>query len=207
MIRNHVLKNVFMAASLVSVAACADSGLEPTGGAAPRVVAQSSSGKADTTITQFTIDPKSGSHFNVGSSHSLFVPAKSVCDPATSSYGVGRWEESCTPLKSRLVITAKTWTRADGSPAVDFSPSLRFMPSAKGEVATLTMKLDATTSTSNLRFFYCATPTSPCYDEAVTDSSLTVSVDAHRNTASRRIKHFSGYNVSSGRSDSVDPTL
>jgi hypothetical protein len=207
MIGKSAFKKVIVAASLASVAACADSTLAPTGAAAPRVVRQSSSGKADTVVTQFTIDPKTSSNFNVGSSHSLHMPARTVCDPATSSYGVGTWEESCTPLRSRLVITAKTWTRADGSPAVDFSPSLRFMPSAKGDVVTLTMKLGAGASTSDLRFFYCASPTAPCFDESLTDSTLTVQVDAHRNTASRRIKHFSGYNVSSGRADSMDSSF
>ena len=99
-----------------------------------------------------------------------------------------------------LVITAKSWKNAAGLPQVDFSPSLRFNPNAGADV-TLFLRV---TSSKKLRssptILYCAAVAAACVDEQLVDPSLATHVDRQNSFAYRRIKHFSGYNVSSGRS-------
>lgn len=196
-----------MLALLTALAACSDTGLEPK--SVPTTASASLLGTKvfdveDTTVTQFTIDPTSATMFTVGQTHALYIPAHAVCDLTSSSYGPGEWDKPCAPMTQPLVITAKSWKNAQGLPQVDFSPSLRFNPNAGGEV-TLFLKV---TSSKKLRttpgIYYCATVHAVCVDEQLTDPTLATHVDKQNSYAYRRIKHFSGYNVSSGRTDSVD---
>src|ERR1700730_14858445 len=46
--------------------------------------------------TDFTVKPSGGVYF-LGN-HAIVFPARSICDPATSSYGPGEWDAPCTPL-------------------------------------------------------------------------------------------------------------
>jgi hypothetical protein len=194
-----------MLALLLVAAACSDTGLEPK--AVPTTASASVLGTKvfdieDTTVTQFTIDPTTATLFTVGKTHALYIPAHAVCDIATSSYGPSEWDRPCTPMAAPLVITAKSWKNAAGLPQVDFSPSLRFNPNAGGDV-TLFLKV---TSSKKLRssptILYCATVSVLCVDEQLVDPTLATHVDKQNSFAYRRIKHFSGYNVSSGRATS-----
>lgn len=191
-----------MLALLIVAAACSDTGLEPKTvptSASASLLGISASDVVDTTVTQFTIDPSTATWFTVGKTHGLYIPAHAVCDLATSSYGPGQWDKACTPMATPLVITAKSWKNAQGLPQVDFSPSLRFNPSAGTEV-TLFLKVTSSKKLrSNPAIYYCATVGAVCVDEQLTDPSLATRVDNQNSFAYRRIKHFSGYNVSSGR--------
>jgi len=64
---------------------------------------------------------------SLGASH-LDIPANAVCDLASSSYGVGHWEESCTPQTDTFTIRAVVRNAATDHPSVDFEPALRFSP-------------------------------------------------------------------------------
>ena len=191
-----------MLASLLVAAACSDSALEPK--AAPTAPSASVLGievneGVDTTVTKFTIDPTTATLFTVGKTHALYIPAHAVCDLATSSYGPGEWDRPCTPMAAPLVITAKSWKNAQGLPQVDFSPSLRFNPNAGGNVTLFLAVTSHKKLESNPTILYCATLNVPCVNEQLTDASLATHVDKQNGFAYRRIKHFSGYNVSSGR--------
>jgi hypothetical protein len=188
-------------ALLMGVAACGDSGVEPK--AAPTEAAGALIGTklahlGDTTVTQFTIDPSTSTWFTVGDSHGLYIPARAVCDLETSSYGPTEWDRPCTAMRKNLVITAKSWKNTAGRPQVDFSPSLRFNPKA-GQV-TLFLAVNAQSQLDrNPNIFYCAVAGAVCVDELLTDRSLATYVDEANGYAYRRIKHFSGYSLSTGR--------
>jgi hypothetical protein len=198
-----------MLALLAAVTACSDTGLEPK--SVPTTASASVLGTkaikiADTTVTQFTIDPTSATLFAVGYTHALYIPAHAVCDLATSSYGPGEWDKPCMPMATPLVITARSWKNAAGLPQVDFSPSLRFNPNAGADV-TLFLKVNSSKELrSSPTIRYCATVNVLCVDEQLGDATLATHVDRQNSFAYRRIKHFSGYNISSGRSlsDALD---
>jgi hypothetical protein len=194
-------------ALLLAAVACSDTGLEPK--SAPTTISASligtkSHAKGDTTVTSFTIDPTTATTFDVGSSHTLYIPAHGVCDLATSSYGPSEWDRPCAAMTAPLVITAKSWKNAAGLPQVDFSPSLRFNPAARGIVVLALRVTSRRELRDNASILYCPTANSVCVNEAQADPSLATFVDEKDSYVFRRIKHFSGYNVSSGRVPPAD---
>jgi hypothetical protein len=80
----------------------------------------------DSASVDFDISPNGGI-FDLGN-HAVVFPAQSVCDPATSSYGPGTWDDPCVPLQTSIRVHAEV-RRVDGQTRVDFTPSLRFAPS------------------------------------------------------------------------------
>src|SRR5262249_10160080 len=50
----------------------------------------------------------------------------------------------------------------------------------------------------SMHILYCATTTTPCVNEALTDPTLVTNHDPVTGKVWRRIKHFSGYNVAAG---------
>lgn len=146
----------------------------------------------DTTVTQFTLTPWSPlSLYDIGNASKIFFPlgATSVCDPATSGYGVGTWDTPCTPLSSSITITAKSWLDpVTGAVDTDFSPELRFVPAPIG--VTLFLH-DATPSPTDV-IDYCSNGV--CVDDSKVDGSVITSSDGS-GFVYRVIKHFSGYNV------------
>src|SRR5690348_16294104 len=83
-------------------------------------------GVADGTYT-YEIDPNQAESLTFGASH-LDIPANAVCDLATSSYGVGTWNDSCEPQTQPFTITAVVRNAATDHPSVEFQPALRFNP-------------------------------------------------------------------------------
>ena len=54
--------------------------------------------KTDSGWTQdFVVDPTQPYTLKAGD-HSVYFPANSICDPATSGYGEDLWDAPCTPL-------------------------------------------------------------------------------------------------------------
>lgn len=146
----------------------------------------------DTTVTQFTLNPRSPlALYDIGNQSKIFFPlgASSVCDPNSSGYGVGTWDLPCTPLSSSITITAKSWVNpVTGAVNTDFSPELRFVPSPIG--VTLFLH-DNSPSPSDL-IDYCSDGV--CVDDSKVDGSLITNSDGS-GFVFRVIKHFSGYNV------------
>ena len=158
--------------------------------------------------TSFTITAAGGS-FDVG----LFTvnfPANSVCDPNVSSYGPGTWDAPCVTLGANDAITVKAtygFTLA-GGPVVDFTPALRFSPKTSVTISTdiyapvLTFfKSYFLSNPDALRFFgvyYTPDFGTTAFTDAGFDASQQTHVNLTTGSVWRRIKHFSGYNVSSG---------
>ena len=82
-------------------------------------------GLPDSASVDFVIGPNGGI-FKTGN-HAVVFPSQSVCDPATSSYGPGTWDDPCIPLQSPISVHAEV-RRVNGQTAVDFTPSLLFVP-------------------------------------------------------------------------------
>ena len=155
----------------------------------------------------FTINPWGGTA-KIGV-YNLSYDANAVCDPATSEYGPSEWKKSCSTLTSPITITAKFWVE-DGRTYADFSPDIRFEPSKNVVISARVPSLRGQQITDALRAQYAVNYTRVVdgirylIDEAATDPTLaTVFGVRWDGTASgklsRKLLHFSGYYVRSGR--------
>jgi len=164
----------------------------------------------DSASVDFYVGPNGGVFYT--GDHAVVFPAGSVCDPATSSYGPGTWDDSCSPLQSTLRVHAEV-RRRDGKTSVDFTPALRFVPSTSSSKWVWIVMFspdarDATGDLSRFNILYAPTVGATTIDETVSDASLRTYVDTSMGISLRRIKHFSayeqGYGMGAGRS--CDPT-
>ena len=152
-------------------------------------------------VEQFVVYPTQAMNKTLGE-HKINFPAASICDPSTSTYGIGEWDVPCEPLKTPITITATWWNdSASGQPVIAFEPELRFVPT-RDEKSWVTLHMrDKRVSRDMLRndmrilWFYQG----EWIDESLTDATLETQADGRNGRAYRRIKHFSGYLVTSGR--------
>jgi len=185
------------------VAACADGSLAPTSyrtdklpGGAPNMLIVVNSMAQDQRSAEFTVD-QGGGYFNLGK-HGIYFPRNVICDPERSSYGPAFWDDNCQVLRTPIRIRAEIRTQ-DGREWVDFTPELRFKPSsdAYSSVWIYMLAGDAAQSDASLNILWSPGIGVPGIDESLQDPSLRTYVQG--GYAYRRIKHFSGYNVTSGR--------
>ena len=185
-------------ALFVLLAACSDAPTSPSPAARPSFLLI---GAADTLVTRFTFDPAVGGTFKIGD-HKLVMPAGSVCDPALSMYGPTEWDRPCVALAAPIEITAKSWQNSNGHPQIDFSPSLRFVPATSNAQWVQLFFRDRSASdaalASQLSIFWSAGPGMPGVDETLTDPTLKVQINTSAGMVWRRIKHFTGYLVTTG---------
>ncbi len=125
--------------------------------------------------------------------NTLFFPAASVCDPATSSYGPGTWDEPCDPIRDDITIKVVA-TVANGLVTLDFSPSVRFNPSRPVWFTTKNDAIKTTTEPAKWAVFFNS-GNGVLQDEGATDRSVVTYLDRTNGLAVRRIKHFSGYSI------------
>ena len=146
----------------------------------------------------------SGGYFTLGK-HVIYFPANSICDPATSTYGVTEWDNPCTAIAAPIRIHAEL-REQDGRTWIDFSPELRFVPSSdETQWVYLFMRTNAIegkqlTSKKAPPILWSPAIGMPGIDEALFDETLKTKWDRRLGGVYRRIKHFSGYNVYTGRS-------
>jgi len=199
-----------MSGVVVASSACSTDATAPLPFAAPESAGFSRGSSQSHDVTDegsdddyvFTIDPRRDNYLTFGE-HSLWLPANSVCDPATSGYGMGTWDLACSPLTTRITITAKIRSASGGLPRVDFAPEIRFNPD-RAAYLTLSVKGKKAKEAATMRILYCATSASKdCVDEALTDPTLETVLDRPMKMVYRRIKHFSGYLVAE-RSESLE---
>jgi hypothetical protein len=197
--------------ALVAVmAACADSSVtlrpdqaEVLPGGAPRPNIIIDEMAQDESSADFTVTP-SGGYFRMGA-HGIVFPRNVICDPATSSYGREFWDAPCRVLREPIRIHAELRVQ-DGREWVDFSPELRFKPSRRAsDWVWIYMHTDAATLPDrSLTIVWSPAIGVPGIDESLDDATLRTFVLPWSGYAYRRIKHFSGYNVTSGRTESED---
>ena len=191
---------VIITGCVLLTAACSDNNsLAPrssrSAGPALNIVTSGSTvTSGDTSITTFTVD--NGDTTNVwmfGTARVTFTP-NSICD-LNSTYGPSEWDQPCAPNVEPVTVTAKGWIDENGQPRVDFQPHMRFNPDA----SPVKIWLDNGNGelSDALRINYC-NDAGECSDESVADPSLRTFMDTDAGQYYRRIKHFSGYNISTG---------
>jgi hypothetical protein len=195
--------------ALVAItAACADSSVAPTSdeaavlaGGAPNMLIVIQERADDERSAEFTVD-QSGGYFRMGK-HGIVFPRHAICDPAKSDYGSEFWDEDCRTLREPIRIRAELRTQ-DGREWVDFTPALRFKPSKReSEWVWIYMRAGATgLRAESLNILWSPAIGVPGIDESLDDPTLRTFVKGPY--AYRRIKHFSGYNVTSGRAGRRD---
>jgi hypothetical protein len=195
-----------------ALAACSENTVAPDVTSSQAVVGTSAlSGGAthalsstDTTRFTITIDPAKQTNWSLGAGNSITFPVNSLCDPTKSTYGATEWDKPCTLATSPLIVQVRAWTDAKGHSRVDFTPNVRFSPSAAPVVISFSDREAAINPLFNI--LYCKNPSGACQDEALSDPSLLTMRDPINGKVTRRIKHFSGYNVAAGEGEELlDP--
>jgi hypothetical protein len=151
------------------------------------------------TAVDFTVGPQGGVFF-IGN-HAVVFPKRSICDPARSTYG--DWDSSCPTIGKPIQIHAVV-RNENGRTWVDFSPELRFAPSADPSrwVWMYMYTPEARGAQGDLSRFnilYARSIGGVTVDDAAGDPTLRTYVDTRTGISMRRIKHFSGYTASAGR--------
>ena len=197
------VRKIAMFAMVATLAACGDAVAPHT--AAPDADPVLSGGvttalsTTDTVKFTITIDPRHATYFNLGEGNSLTFPAGSVCDPQSSTYGVTEWDKPCAAAKETVAEHVRAWLDAQGHPRVDFSPNIRFVPSAlPTKWVEITFGDFAASLDPWYNILYCPSDTVACYDESKADPSLATTRNPVTGQVTRRIKHFSGYLVGAG---------
>lgn len=151
-------------------------------------------GLPDSASVDFVVGPNGGI-FDAGN-HAVVFPSQSICDPATSSYGPGTWDDPCTPLQAPITVHAEV-RRVNGQTAVDFTPSLRFVPSDNPArwvwLVMYTPSAVGSTDLSGFNILWESGLGAQGIDETPLDSSLRTYIDTWQGISLRRIKHFTGY--------------
>jgi hypothetical protein len=161
----------------------------------------------DSLSADVTVTP-SGGMFVLGS-NAVYFPDHSICDPATSTYGPGHWNDACEPLDHPIDLHAEVRHNDAGQTWVDFTPAVRFVPSDDPNHAVwMLMKAGTDVTLDNYDAFGMewmpnGSPES-AVNEAAVDSDLKTYVDLDRDVVFRRVKHFSGYVVFGSRSAELD---
>jgi hypothetical protein len=154
---------------------------------------------SDTVRFSITIDPSRQTIYYLGAGNSLVFPAHSLCDPYKSSYGAGEWDKPCTVATSPATIGVQAWLDADGHTRVDFSMHVRFVPSSNpAQWVNLTFADLQASLDPMYNINYCQSISGGCVNEALTDPTLATVHNPLTGKITRRIKHFSGYNVAVG---------
>ena len=208
---------------VVASSACSTDGISPTSSerslspaASPLASRASDSGlgsftdlgaSTDGTYT-FEIDPRVDQVVTVGKSR-VVLPANSVCALGVSGYGPTLWDNGCNPQKKPFTLRVTVAGSGTEDAALDFQPSMRFNPTK-----TVTMDISVPQLSAGTKYdwtiFYCPTPSGKpgsrlgtnlmradptCVDESLTDPSLAVTADYENNVLTRRLKHFSAYQI------------
>jgi hypothetical protein len=157
----------------------------------PSEASRSLVGVVDGTYT-VTVDPTIDQSFNLGPNH-LDIPADGICDLGKSRYGPRYWDDRCTPEKNLVQLTVIIKHASSTHPSIDFFPAMRFNPKKTVQLYMYAPRVSIQDA-KNWQMLYCPDK-GGCFDESLTDASLTTSIDYTNNVLFRRVKHFSGYTV------------
>jgi hypothetical protein len=164
---------------------------------APVVYTQTWDPSTPTWTATFVMDP-AGGRVTIGE-FTLDYPANAVCNPATSGYGPTTWDRPCETLDSPVEFTARLWWQADGSVFIELSPDVRFAPDKEVTISITRPWTDEELARRTLYYFKNIGTTTYVIDEAAVDEDVTTHYDAELNRLERRVKHFSGIVLNSGR--------
>jgi hypothetical protein len=194
------------------LAACSENSMAPRDASPTSSVAGGGANAAltstDTIRFSITIEPWHTTYYNLGSGNSITFPAHSLC-VLGSSYGPTEWDKPCAPAWSSLTVNVTAWLDGNGHARVDFDKHIRFVPSVNPSQWVVLTFADLQASLNPFfNILYCP-DSGACYDESKLDPSLATVRDPVTGKVTRRIKHFSGYNVAAGDDiidGGIDPT-
>ena len=188
----------------LGLAACSDGPMSPAGHSPDTGPLMSSgsdgnSGRGqDAGSREFTIWPGYPMIERFGD-HLVSIPANVVCDPETSGYGSAFWDLPCAPAQRPIQVIA-SWSTRDGKPAISFSRDLRFAPSNdESRWVKLSLK-DSKGINPDLYYtvLWHDTQLGRWVDESQVDPSLRAYTTWGGSAVTRRLKHFSEYELWSG---------
>ena len=157
------------------------------------------------TSVDFVI-PAAGGDVTLFGVYKLSVPANAVCDPnaqdTQAGYAAAAWDAPCTVTTSDQIVHA-TVKWSNNALWVDFSPALRFDPNATvtlstGILAPLVSYYGPGSHGMNVPFRYAYSIDGTSVADAGADATLHGYANLTTGTVSRRVKHFSGYQITGG---------
>lgn len=185
----------FVFALTIAATACGGDAIAPSPEAAEKAKLQIITRRRTATSADITVDSKGGT-FILGA-HSVRFPRNSIC-ALNSSYGPTEWDKPCTPATEPVNFHIEI-VNQDGRSWLDFTPAVRFVPTTDSRsYVTLTMwtGLQGTSVTEDdLQILWSPTIGVAGIDESLTDPSLRTHYNRWNGMVSRRVKHFSAYNV------------
>jgi hypothetical protein len=212
-----ILRTLVAGVAAASVAACADTATSPrdastralSPGGAPVLDINPALWFSSLRTSTFTLTSAGGKFATGDGLYTVSFPANSVCDPSVSTYGPGTWNSPCATLQAGQSITVTaTYGFTSHGLSVDFSPALRFNPATEVRISTSVYAPVLTAfasyfaaNPSSLHFlgiYYAPDLSSAGKTDAAVDPTLVTHVNLTTGVVWRRIKHFSGYNVTTG---------
>jgi hypothetical protein len=144
---------------------------------------------------RFTVTARGG-RFALGAD-TIVIPAHAICDPRTSGYGEDTWDRPCAPATAPIEITAEVRESpaagrgAAGARWIDFSPDLRFVPSADS-ARWVRLTYRGRNGDGGTRV------AAPIGSQASPTGATAAAAPQRGVVRWRRIRHFSGYQVHAG---------
>jgi hypothetical protein len=219
---NRLLATLALAAVAVAATSCGDSATgpvaSPTRGISPFAAAfdnSQGSNQGSTITSDFVVSGTGGTFTILNGRYKVTFPSGSICDPATSTYGPTEWDAPCNAISPNRQIQIHVTMSSVAGQGIDFSPALRFSPS---RVVTISTDQFSAMLKQNAAFYadhLSVLNFLPIYSGAVGSASADFGVDpsviTHVNlstgTVWRRVKHFSGYYMSSGQPCTPSPDV
>lgn len=166
---------------------------------------------ADSVVVDFTVDRRGG-WFVVGR-NAVYFPPSSICEPATSGYGPATWDLPCRPASRPVAIRGRAGSGVNDRGWIHFDTDLRFVPSSDPahwvriymwtEKAREEKPADFLEEEKTFKILWVPSVGRARVDEAKTDATLATQVLWGTGLVTRRVKHFSGYQVGNGFVDDV----
>lgn len=211
--RRNTLLLLLVGAVAALAVGCRDSIVAPARSAAtqPSLLSFSRSAHgSDRTVLETVELSPAGGIYHVGE-FDLAIPAGAVCDPATTKYGVGHWNDDCLPAGRSITVKLVAEKRGNHV-SIDFQPDIRFRPAAGAVTLQTSVYRDLLTSDAvrelpitspffqSFTILYVPSGGASQIDEvrANGDRALVTHVDLSTGIVWRQIKHFSGYLITAG---------
>jgi len=202
---NKISKIVLTLTAMLA-AGCAENVSAPTAAATKDVTIAGGGATAALTTTDtirftFVIDPSRTTVYSLGAGNSITFPAGSLC-ATWSTYGGGQWDKPCSVSPYPVTVYTKAWLDSDGYAHVDFDKHVRFVPTSNPAGWVMLSLADygaATAPWTKINYCPSAMAQSGCIDESKSDPTVATMKDPVTGKLIRRVKHFSGYSLTSGR--------
>src|SRR5258708_5407207 len=218
----HPARLVLTGAALLVATACNnDSSLAPLRVAPPTLSGSPALAALATPTAVDIVIPAAGGRVSILDMYTLDFPANAVCDPSAQDsregYAAGAWDAPC-PVATTDITVHATLKWSHNRLWADFSPSLRFDPSQTVTLSTDVLApvvryyADARggdgSSGRSRKWAILFAPAigAPPVDDANVDASVRTTIDFGAGRISRRIKHFTGYNVLTAEVCIVQPS-